>query len=194
MYQGNPTSRHGLLYGDRFREYDNLPDDIVIKKNYTDVADRGDDFLCSINYAVDTSGTCYITDVVYTNEPMEVTEPIVARTIESVDYADIESNNGGRGFARKVMELVRTNVQVLPFTQNGNKESRITTNAASVLQSVLMPRGWHVLFPDFYVAVTTYKRKFTANKHDDAPDVLTGIFEKKDEINTGSLIMDYNDL
>lgn len=57
MYQGRPSSRGGLLYGDGFAEYDALPADIVRRADYTDTADTGDDYLCSISYAVDSDGS-----------------------------------------------------------------------------------------------------------------------------------------
>ena len=53
MYQGHPSSREGLLYGLNFAEYDDLPHEIVRRGNYTDTADTGDDYLCSLSYAVD---------------------------------------------------------------------------------------------------------------------------------------------
>ncbi|MBO7313797.1 MAG: terminase family protein, partial [Alistipes sp.] len=71
MYQGHPSSREGLLYGDNFREYEFLPRDIVTSASYTDTADAGDDYLCSVAYSVDTDGVIYVTDVVYSREPME---------------------------------------------------------------------------------------------------------------------------
>ena len=65
MYQGRPSVREGLLYGDQFAEYDALPREIVRRANYTDTADTGDDYLCSMSYAVDTDGTIYVSDLVY---------------------------------------------------------------------------------------------------------------------------------
>ena len=81
MYQGHPSSREGLLYASPFGEYEALPRDIVRYGNYTDTADTGDDYLCSICYAVDTDGLIYICDVVYSREPMEVTESLVAEML-----------------------------------------------------------------------------------------------------------------
>ena len=100
MYQGHPSSREGLLYGLNFAEYDDLPHEIVRRGNYTDTADTGDDYLCSLSYAVDADGAIYITDAVYTREPMEVSEPLVAEMLLRSDtrQAAVESNNGGRGF------------------------------------------------------------------------------------------------
>lgn len=41
MYQGRPSVREGLLYGDNFLTYEELPRDIVRRANYTDTADTG---------------------------------------------------------------------------------------------------------------------------------------------------------
>ena len=104
MYQGRPSAREGLLYGLNFGEYDDLPHEIVRRANYTDTADTGDDYLCSLSYAVDADGVVYITDAVYSREPMEATEPLVAEMLVRSDtrQAAVESTNGGRGFARAV--------------------------------------------------------------------------------------------
>ncbi|MBQ2364950.1 MAG: phage terminase large subunit [Alistipes sp.] len=184
MYQGHPTVREGLLYGANFREYEELPRDIVRRASYTDTADGGDDYLCSVAYAVDTDGVIYITDVVYTQEPMEVTESLVADMLRRGDVrqAYIESNNGGRGFARAVQRLVPA-VRVEWFHQSGNKEARILSNSATVLHNLRMPANWHLRWPEFYSHLTTYRRLFRANRHDDAADALTGIVER--EISNG---------
>ena len=180
MYQGHPSSKEGLLYGDGFRQYSLLPRDIVARSNYTDTADTGDDYLCSIDYVVDTDGVIYITDVVYSREPMEHTERLVASMLrrEDVRQAYIESNNGGRGFARAVQRLVPT-TRVEWFHQGANKEARILSNSATVLHTVRMPEDWCVRWPEFYAHLTTYKRLFRANRHDDAADALTGIVERE---------------
>uniref|UniRef100_UPI004056F318 phage terminase large subunit n=1 Tax=Alistipes sp. TaxID=1872444 RepID=UPI004056F318 len=180
MYQGHPSSKEGLLYGDGFRQYLLLPRDIVARSNYTDTADTGDDYLCSIDYVVDTDGVIYITDVVYSREPMEHTERLVASMLrrEDVRQAYIESNNGGRGFARAVQRLVPT-TRVEWFHQGANKEARILSNSATVLHTVRMPEDWCVRWPEFYAHLTTYKRLFRANRHDDAADALTGIVERE---------------
>lgn len=185
MYQGHPSSREGLLYGDGFREYKLLPRDVVARSNYTDTADMGDDYLCSVNYVVDTDGIIYITDVVYSREAMEHTEPLVAAMLkrEAIRQAYVESNNGGRGFARSLQRLVPA-TRIEWFHQSANKEARILSNSATVLHTIRMPEDWCVRWPEFYAHVTTYKRLFRANRHDDAADVLTGIVER--EVTTSS--------
>lgn len=180
MYQGHPSSREGLLYSDSFREYDTLPRDIVVRGNYTDTADMGEDYLASICYVVDSDGVIYITDVVYTQEPMDESERLVATMLQRNDTrrATIESNNGGRGFARAIQRLA-PRVRVEWFHQSGNKEARILSNSATALHMLRMPRGWHIRWPEFYAHLTTYKRLFRANRHDDAADAITGIVERE---------------
>ena len=180
MYQGHPSSREGLLYGRNFAEYDLLPREIVRLSNYTDTADTGDDYLCSLSYAVDADGVIYITDAVYTREPMEVTEGAVAEMLvrSATRQAAIESNNGGRGFARAVQARA-PDVRIEWFHQSANKEARILSNSATVLHLLRFPRGWNRTWPELYAHLTTYRRQFRSNRWHDAADVVTGIVERE---------------
>ncbi len=180
MYQGRPSSRGGLLYGQGFKEWDTLPKDIITHANYTDTADMGDDYLCSLCYAVDKAGVIYITDAVYSREPMEVTEQEVADMLKrsKVRMALIESNNGGRGFARAVRRLA-PKVKVEWFHQSGNKEARILSNSATAQHMIRFPRGWMQRWGELYTHLTTYRREYHSNRWHDAADVITGIVERE---------------
>jgi predicted phage terminase large subunit-like protein len=180
MYQGRPTSRGGLLYSDGFAEWDVLPDHIVRRANYTDTADMGDDYLCSVSYAVDADGIIYVLDVVYSREPMEVTEREVAEMLcrNRTRTAAIESNNGGRGFARAVQRMAPT-TKIEWFHQSGNEEARILSNSATVLHLLRFPRGWQQRWPELFSHLTTYRRTFHSNRWHDAADVVTGIVERE---------------
>ena len=180
LYQGNPSTPEGLLYGNNFSTYNTLPREIVRYGNYTDTADMGDDYLCSVCYAIDSDGVIYITDCVYTREPMEVTEALVSQMINNsrTRIATIESNNGGRGFARVVQRLC-PRVKVEWFHQSGNKEARILSNSATVIHSIRMPQGWNMRWNELYNHLTTYRRLYSANRWHDAADVLTGIVEQQ---------------
>ncbi len=180
MYQGVPSSAEGLLYGEGFRTYDRLPCSVSRRENYTDTADMGEDYLCSVCYSVGADELVYITDVVYSSEPMEVTEGLVAEMLLRGDTrrACIESNNGGRGFARAVQKLAR-GVKVEWFHQSENKEARILSNSATVMHRLRMPADWAGRWPVFHHHVSTYRRLFRANRRHDAPDVLTGIVERE---------------
>lgn len=179
LYQGHPTSKFGLLYG-AWQTYSELPTEIVRYANYTDTADTGDDYLCSICYVVGKDGNCYVTDVLFTKESMEVTEEATAMllTRNNTRVAYIESNNGGRSFARTIQRLA-PRVKVEWFHQSGNKESRILSNSATAQHNIFMPADWSVRFPEFFHHLTTFRRSFKANAHDDGADAITGIAERE---------------
>lgn len=183
LYQGNPESKEGMLY-DEFGTYQVKPRFNEIK-NYTDTADTGIDCLCSINYALpqnEGNDKIYILDLIYTDAPMEVTEPATAALLKRSDVglAEIESNNGGRGFGRAVEKLISNNCVVDMFHQSANKESRIHTNKAAVNKRIVFPHDWQIRFPEFYDHITRYKKLFKANTQDGGPDVLSGIVERNE--------------
>ena len=180
MFQGRPSMRDGLLYGDRFQTYTTIPCPVTKKGNYTDTADLGDDYLCSVCYDTGADGLLYITDVVYSREGMEVTEKLVADMLNHnmTRIAYVESNNGGRGFARAVASLCSI-TRIEWFHQGGNKEARILSNSATVIQKIRMPADWAQRWPDFYNHLLIYRRMFKMNRWHDAPDVLTGIIERE---------------
>lgn len=180
-YNQTPIDIKGCLYSS-LQTYSELPTVLEIC-NYTDTADEGTDYLCSINYAICSDDKAYILDVIYTQDAMEITEPLVAGmlTKDDVNYAVIESNNGGKGFARNVERICRENnnnhTMFRRFTQTKNKVSRILTGATGVMQNVIFPEDWKSMYPKFYKDVTQFQR-LGKNKHDDCADTLTGIYEQ----------------
>jgi predicted phage terminase large subunit-like protein len=151
----------------------------MIRKNYTDTADTGIDYLCSISYGI-KGNDFYVIDVLYTAKGMEYTEEYLPqRLIEhKIKHATIESNNGGRGFARVVKKAVIGKCAVDWFHQSKNKESRIITNSNLVNQHVYMPSDWAIRWPQFYEDLKYFKKVFKSNRQDGGPDVLTGIVER----------------
>lgn len=180
-YNQTPIDMKGCLYSS-LQTYSELPTVLEIC-NYTDTADEGTDYLCSINYAICSDDKAYILDIIYTQDAMEITEPLVAGmlTKDDVNYAVIESNNGGKGFARNVERICRENnnnhTMFKRFTQTKNKVSRILTGATGVMQNVIFPADWKSMYPKFYKDVTQFQR-LGKNKVDDCVDVLTGIYEQ----------------
>lgn len=184
LYQGNPVSKKGLLYPNEFKTYKELPELKIIKAQI-DTADKGKDYLCSIVYGVPLSSVNpnkYVIDVLYTQKGMEVTEGQTASQMNrfKVRKCRVESNNGGRGFARNVEKLVDDSVDVSWFHQGGNKEAKIYSNSASVNNQIVFPDDWHIRWPIFYKHVTKYKKIFSANDFDDAPDTLSEIIETEE--------------
>lgn len=165
----------GRLYTN-LQECQDLPQGEAVM--YCDTADTGEDYLCAVT-AVKTNTSLYITDVVYTKEPQEITESLVAQLIinNNVNRAIIESNNGGRGFARSVQRILsdvnwrKTNITT--YHQSANKKTRIQTNSSNVSLNCYFCKD---LNNEFMLALRTYTRE-GKNKHDDAPDALTGLVE-----------------
>lgn len=184
QYMQNPRPITGLMYEREFKTYEVLP---VTKKHkvkaYVDTADTGEDFLCCIVY-VETEIGNSILAVYYPQAAMETTEPETARILTKweVEEAIIESNNGGRGFARKVEENCRIlgnrRTVVRWFHQGENKDIRIFSHSNEVQNLTHFPKEWAHLWPKFHKAITQYKKQGT-NTHDDAPDALTGTVEKR---------------
>ena len=179
-YQEEGIDVKGRLYT-QFKTYSKRVEYKYIL-NYTDTADTGSDFLCSINYGMTFDGDYHIFDILYTNEPMEVTEPATAKMLnkDNVGCAIIESNNGGRSFASNVKselkKLNNTHCNVQWFHQSQNKEARIFSNSASVMANVYYPENWIDKFPEFAEAMMRYQRE-GKNLHGDGPGCITGGYE-----------------
>lgn len=181
-YQQEPIDIKGRLYSKILTyEYEKLPTFKYIM-NYTDTADEGEDYLCSIDYGVTFNNQKYVIGVLYTKDPMEITEPATAKmmTDDHVGYAKVESNNGGRGFARNVQkelkELNNFHTKIDWFHQSQNKQARILSNSTGVMNNVFFPIDWEVRWPEFAKAISKYQRE-GKNEHDDAPDCITGVYE-----------------
>ena len=183
QYMQNPKPLEGLMYS-KLRTYEILPMEQSIRKNYTDTADKGADFLCSVCY-VETPSGMYVTDVLYTDKPMEYTEVKTAEMLllNGTQLVKVESNNGGEGFARNVEKNVRLQgtpvalkMNFTSFFQSLNKNVRIFSHSAEVQNLIFFPSDWETRWPQFAQAVKGY-RKVGRNAHDDAPDVLTGMVE-----------------
>lgn len=186
-YQQQPIDVTGRLY-DHFSTYPELPhrpdgaspfEKVLC---YADTADTGRDYLCAV-IAGRLDGRLWVLDVLYSDRGMEVTEPQLSDMLArwGVHEAWIESNNGGRGFARNVEALLWSRsgwrgTRVIPRLQRQNKQARILVAAPYVMNNVLFPSDWAGRWPEYHRAMARYLRK-GANLHDDAPDATTGLAE-----------------
>lgn len=180
-YQQEPIDIKGKLY-QKFQTYDGATPEFVKVWNVTDTADKGKDFLCSIVFGETKDKFAYVLDVIYTKEPMEVTEKAQANQIIKfeVKRAEFESNNGGRGHMRAVerrtRELGYFGCVFKDFAQTANKEARILSNSSWVENFIYFPSDWRIRWPEYYEAMNTFQRE-GKNKNDDAPDATTLIAE-----------------
>lgn len=177
-YHQTPLDVEGRLFG-TLKTYDETalakPFEKIIA--YCDTADEGSDYLaCYIGGVREGEG--YILDIIYTQDKMQVTEPLTARKLyeNKVNTAKIESNNGGKGFARNVERLLWENhhsrqTHIDWFHQTQNKMARILTGATFVQDHVYFPKDWDTRFPELYQHITTFT-KDGKNKHDDGVEAL----------------------
>lgn len=181
-YQQEPIDLKGRLYT-TFKTYDRIDFEFDRICSYTDTADQGSDYLCSIIYG-EYNREAYVLDVYYTKEGMEITEKETARRHfeNEVNLAVIESNNGGRGFARNVERILKfehhtNSCRVTWFHQSKNKTARIISNSTWVMDHIYFPRNWRDRWPEYYSAMNKYQKE-GKNKYDDAPDATTGVAER----------------
>lgn len=175
-YYQKPLDVEGRLF-DKLKTYDTLPEGIEKVIAYGDTADEGDDYLACV-VGVVKEGEGYITDIYYTQENMQITEPATADLLvrNKVNDAKIESNNGGKGFARNVERIIwekyhTKQVNITWFHQTENKMARILTGATFIQNHVYFPEKWDKKFPEFYKAVMGFTKE-GKNKHDDAVEAL----------------------
>lgn len=186
-FQQITIDKQGALYSN-FKPYTEIPKDekgnclFTSIVSYTDTADTGSDYLASIVAGV-FNKELYILDVVYTQEPMEITEKLVAEMLfnNNVNQATVESNNGGRGFARNVERILKedfdTNKTIIKWTaQTHNKETRILINAPWIMEHVMFPLDFRDRFAEAWEHLITYSRA-GKNKHDDIEDCFTALAE-----------------
>ena len=180
-YQQEPIDIRGRLYTS-FKTYDGELPRFKQIRSYTDTADTGSDYLSGWVYGVTFQNEAYILDALYTQDAMEVTEPATAEMLHrnKVNVARIESNNGGRGFARNVDRLLKkmdgNKTVVQWFTQTKNKIARILSNSTWCMEHIYFPVGWENRWSELAEHLLSYQRT-GKNQHDDAEDSLTGICE-----------------
>ena len=169
------------LYGE-FKTYSEVLEKYERVEAYIDTADEGSDYLFGIVVGV-SKGVGDVLDLIYTQDPMEKTEPDTANmlTVNKVEKVVIESNNGGRGFARNIERIMReagnTKTRVEWFHQGENKMARIISNATSVTNCLRWPEKWATIWPGVYRELTLASRT-RKMVHDDVEDGVTGVVEK----------------
>ena len=184
-YMQHPVESKGLLFPiedlHRFKmcELKGKQDGII---GFTDTADKGIDFLCS-PIGRQYNEKVFITDVVFTQDGVEISEPLVAQQIIDThcDMMIIESNNGGYGFTRNVKALIlgKSPCTVSAENTSQNKETRIIMSAGYIKDHFYFRTDYEVgsMYDKFMRQLTSYI-KLGKNKHDDGADALTGLAER----------------
>jgi len=195
-FMQNPLESKGLLFPaeelNRFSMKEigsKTPDGIL---GFTDTADKGTDFLSSIT-GKKFGNYVYITDVVFTQDGVEITEPQVARMIidTKMDIMKIEANNGGHGYARNVRDLIegKSKCSISADVNTKNKETRILMNAGYIKKYFVFRDDFEPGsdYDKFFRQFTSYI-KLGKNKHDDAADSVTGLAEMVELVSVAKVV------
>ena len=196
LYQQNPTPKEGLLFPvsemKRFKHEQIrgiVPDAIV---SFCDVADEGDDSLCApIGYLIGKN--LYIVNVTFTQEAVEVTQPIVAAALDKycVQKAIFESNNGGKQYAQEVMRLRRGRTSISWQRTTQNKHTKILMESGIVKECCffLVDEEQNAEYKKYFHELTRYPKNGKV-KHDDAADgtaMLSMMLHSKPTATAGKL-------
>jgi predicted phage terminase large subunit-like protein len=184
LYMQEPVESKGLLYPiDELKRFSKKD---IAKKNsdgiigYVDTADKGSDYLCAL-IGKRFGEYTYITDVLFTQDGVEYTEPLVAQMLldTNCDRMKIEANAGGESFARNVRNLVKSSsgsTIISTETSTTNKETRMLM-ATGYAKEFIYFRNDYEEGSDYdkFMRQLTTCVKLSKNRHDDAPDALTGL-------------------
>ena len=176
LYQQNPTPKEGLLFSEsELKRFtldmikDSTPDGII---SVADTADEGDDSMGQpIGYVFGKD--IYIVDVMFTKDPIEVTQPRSAILLDkyNVKEATFESNNGGKGYAQKVKELKKGKTTIKWKHTSQNKHTKIIMASGIIKEHFFFRKDIddHEEYKRYMYELTHYPKNGKV-KHDDAAD------------------------
>jgi predicted phage terminase large subunit-like protein len=126
----------------------------------------------------------YLTDVIYTQDGVEITQPMVAQLIIDTECLEmtIESNFGGSSYSRMIQMLLDqegSKCQIIDKYNSQNKETRMIMRSGQVKKYMFFRKDFEH-GSDYHLFMThlTSYVKAGRNKHDDAPDAIAGLTEE----------------
>jgi hypothetical protein len=145
---------------------------------YCDVKDEGNDYL-SFPFGKIYMKKVFITDVIFTQDTVDVTVPQSAAMINELvaDYVKVEKNNQGSGFIRDLRDLVG-NHKVLSIHNTANKHVRIWNEYGKIMEFFYFREDKDIIagsdYEKFMNNLCAYM-KDGSSKVDDGPDSLAGL-------------------
>lgn len=186
MYQQDPKPAEGLLFPieslNRFTITDikDKNSDAVIAA--IDLADKGEDFYCMLIASI-INGEVYIIDCVFTQEPVEKTEPLTIGMFEKYkpNKCRIESNGAGEIYCRSLKNKCREHglyIHLDPVFTTANKETRILLSSGQIKEHLHFRSDYNYnsQYAKFMDNLTGYTLQ-GKNEHDDAPDTATALMD-----------------
>jgi predicted phage terminase large subunit-like protein len=189
QYMQNPKPKEGLLFPEEELNYYNpgTVDAAAMAEyrfSFVDPADEGGDDLCApMCYLI--GDKIYVIDTIYNNKGTDISEPACVDKILShrLDKVEIEGNSAWILFAKSVRQKVNNvneNIDIRVIKSKTNKHARILSEAAFIKNNFVFRADWKEL-PEYRKMMNnlcSYLEKqqgSSKNKHDDAPDALSGV-------------------
>jgi len=152
---------------------------------YGDPADKGKDYFASM-IAVEYLDGWFVTDVVYTQDPIEVTSEKISEQIythQPYQYV-LETNKEGRSFLLLIKAKLKTMLQdsgknyepvLSSKTNSTNKETRIIVNSGKI-KNKLYFRSDYKQHKDYFLFINHLTKycKNIKNQKDDGADMCAG--------------------
>ena len=154
-------------------EFKELESKIEGAVGYIDVADEGADYL-AMAVGVIIQDRVYIVDTLFTRDNTDVTLPLCAAMLDKweVKYCRVESNAMGAIFARTLRSM--TKAKILTIHNKTNKVTRIIMQSAFILNRMTFIERATPEYHQFMENLAAFSKE-GKNKHDDAPDCLSGL-------------------
>lgn len=176
-YQQRPVDLEGRLFSNLNTisptEFEALKSQIEGCIAYIDVADQGADYTAMAIGAVIKSHV-YIVDVLYSRDNTDVTMPLCSAMLDKweVKYCRVESNSMGAMFARGLQKL--TKARILQVANSTNKITRIIMQSAYIINEMTFVDRGSTDYIRFMENMNSFSKE-GKNKHDDAPDCMSGL-------------------
>jgi predicted phage terminase large subunit-like protein len=179
MYQQNPKPAEGLLFPIESLNRFTLAE-IEDKQSsgiaaVIDLADKGADFYCMLVASI-IDKKVYIIDCIFTQSPVDVTEPLTISILDkyNVQKCRIESNGAGEVYCRSLKNKCREQgvyTRFDPVFTTANKETKILLASGQIKENIYFRSDYHHNsdYDKFMDNLTSYVMQ-GKNEHDDAPD------------------------
>lgn len=179
QYMQNPTSPTDKPFHKTKIKYFTSSELPEIKKNregclsYIDSKDEGNDYYCHV-FGDLIGDTLYITDVIHNKHNTDVNIPKSAQLIKDSGciHTVIETNAMGSMVFKSIKIKVKS--KVVPIPNTANKETRISTNEAFIVNNVRFLSDYESEYAEFMDKLTKYEYG-SSGKPDDAPDAMAGL-------------------
>lgn len=176
-YMQQPVDIEGRLFSGlkkmSFSEFKQIESKIDGTIAFCDVADQGKDYTAfAIAALIDKE--LFIVDYLFSRDNTDITIPLIADKLNkwNVLYCRVESNSMGAMFSRYLQK--ETSTKILQVHNTTNKITRIIMQSSFLINNCIFVTNETQDCIQFLDNVESFSKE-GKNKHDDAPDCLSGL-------------------